>query len=116
MARIGGLHNDDVVLDNSVQALSFSGTMSLAAPTTPQHLVVTFTATANHTLNLSGTPAAGATLVCIITNDASLFRVTTFGTGFTSLGVVTAVVSKKSTVFFISDGSGFVEVARSVGI
>lgn len=116
MARIGSLHNDDVVLDNSVQAVTFSGTMSLTAPTVAQHMVVTFTATGNHTLNLSGTPAAGAMLICIVTNDGTLPRVTTFGTGFTGVGVVTGVLSKKSTVLFISDGTGFVEVARSVGI
>ena len=55
------------------------------------------------------------TIAIIITNDATSAKTITFGSNFTANGTLTASgVSKKTTIQFISDGTSFVEVSRTV--
>lgn len=67
-------------------------------------------------LAISGAHTAGDYLTMLITNDAVLPRVITFGTGFVSSGIVTGVASKTSCVEFVSNGTNFIEASRVVGI
>lgn len=80
------------------------------------HMLATWTAGEAETVNISGTPNDGQLLTFIITNDATLGRVITLGTGLLGLGIVTGVISKKSTVTFIASGGTFIEIGRSVGM
>ncbi len=75
-----------------------------------------WTAGENETVNVTGTHAIWRKITFIILNDGTLPRVITFGTGIRSLGVVTGVASKISTIEFISNGTDMIEVARAVAI
>lgn len=90
-----------------------SGTISIDVTTGN---VAKWTAGENETINLTGTMFVGQTLALIITNDSTLPRVITLGTGFRSLGTITGVVSKVSVIQFISNGTSMIEVARSVAM
>lgn len=79
-------------------------------------LVRIWTAAQNATVNLTGSQTAGRLLILMIANDATLPRVITLGIGFVSSGVITGVASKTSSVLFISNGTSFFEIARTVGI
>lgn len=79
-------------------------------------LVRKWTATQISTINISGTQKAGQLMILLITNDATLGRVMTFGTGFKSIGVLTGTTSKAATVMFISDGTNFYELCRSLAL
>lgn len=80
------------------------------------HTLAQWTAGEIETVNISGTPNDGQILTLIITNDAGLGRVITLGTGFLGLGVITGIISKKSTATFIASGGTFIETSRSVGL
>lgn len=73
-----------------------------------------WTAGEAETVNASGTQFAGQNLTCIIVNDGTLGRVITFGTGFKSIGVLTGTISKVGVIKFISDGTNFYELARTL--
>jgi hypothetical protein len=80
-----------------------------------RHTVAQWTASEIETINISGTPQDGNMLTLLITNDATLGRVITLGTGLSSLGVATGVASKKSTITMIAYSGTFYEVSRTVG-
>lgn len=76
----------------------------------------TWTAGENETVNATGTQKAGQILICKITNDATLPRTTTFGTGFDASATVVGTTTKKAIVCFISDGTTFYEFSRTLGL
>lgn len=91
-------------------------TVTITIDATVPRAIAAWTAGEIETINISGTPQDGAHLTLIITNDAGLGRVLTLGTGLSSLGVVTGVISKKSTITFIALSGTFFEISRSVGM
>ena len=78
--------------------------------------VAKWTASENETINASGAQHVGQELTCIITNDATLARTITFNTGFRALATIIGTTSKVSVIRFISDGTNFIEVSRTVAI
>lgn len=80
-----------------------------------RHTVAVWTSGEVETINISGTPQDGATLTMIVTNDATLGRVLTAGTGLSALAVITGVASKKSTISFEAYNGTFYETGRTVG-
>lgn len=107
MATIGG---------RGVLTPTPGATVTVTISTDVPHTLATWTAAEIETVNISGTPNDGQLLTLIISNDAGLGRVITLGTGFLSLGIITGVISKKSTATFIASGGTFIEVSRSVGM
>jgi len=91
-------------------------TVTLTIDTTAKEIVAAWTAGEIETINISGTPQDGTRLTILATNDATLGRVLTLGTGISSLGTVTGIVSKKSTVSFVAYGGTFYETSRSIGL
>lgn len=75
----------------------------------------TINATGNSTIN-AASAAAPNWLAVVVVNDATSGKTITFGTGFKSSGVLVGTASKTAIVFFISDGSSFLEVARTTGL
>ena len=78
-------------------------------------LITTNSTIGNSTLTAAYVAAAGAILNIQVANDASAARTITFSTGFRSTGVLTGTNSKILLVGFVSDGTIWNEVARSVG-
>lgn len=90
-------------------------TVTITINTDIPHTLAAWTASQIETVNISGTPMDGQLLTCIITNDATLGRVITFGTGLSSPGTLLGVISKRSVVDFIAYGGMFYERSRTVG-
>lgn len=76
---------------------------------------LTTTAAGNATLTVSTVPPAGARLVIQINNDAGGARTITFGTGFRSTGTLVGTASDAYLLEFVSDGTTYNELSRSVG-
>jgi hypothetical protein len=91
-------------------------TITLTIDPTIRHHVASWTAAEVETVNLSGTPLDGQQLTLLITNDGTLGRVITLGTGFSGNGTIVGVISKRSIWFGIAVGGVFYEVARTVGV
>lgn len=129
----GALEADESILmyDQESENLIIRGSYALRARTnisvtpgaTPAIEVVngvdgfaTWIAGEAETISISGAHLAGDMLTLLIANDGTLGRNITFGTGFVSSGIVLGVISKKSCVDFVSDGTKFYEKSRTVGI
>jgi hypothetical protein len=95
-----------------------SGTSTVSLPVSHDMVLQVFnwTTSQNQTVDISGTFPAGKKIMVIVENDAVLSRVITFGSGFKSTGVVTGIVSRQSVLQFVSDGTHFVELSRTLGI
>lgn len=104
MANIGG---------REIQGPTPAGTVTITIDPTVQHTIARWTAGQATTINISGTPVDGQELTTIITNDATLARLITFGTGTLATGTLLGTLSKKSVVGFIADGGTFIERTRS---
>jgi len=91
-------------------------TVTITISTDARHTIATWTAAEAETVNVSGTPLDGATMTWIIVNDATLGRVITLGTGTLGIGIVTGIISKKSTIAFVAYGGTFHETGRAVGL
>lgn len=123
----GGTATNAVVFD-ATQKASFNGplvqkvsALTYASPTSVDvtlanvYTVTTVNATGSVTFNATGAGTSGQPMTIIITNDATSAKTITFGSNFTANGTLTASgASKKTTIQFISDGSSFVEVSRTV--
>lgn len=91
-------------------------TVTLTIDTTVRHLLAAWTAGEAETINISGTPLDGASLTLIITNDGTLGRLLTLGTGLSADGTLLGIISKKSVITFVAFNGTFYETARKVGV
>ncbi len=109
---------------NKLAALTNKGSPNLVAPTYAAtitidpdagmfQLITTTSAIGNATLNALSVGKPGAMLELEIANDASSARTITFGTNFRSTGTVVGTASKSILVSFRSNGTKWMEVARS---
>jgi hypothetical protein len=80
-------------------------------------LIVTNSTIGNATITAAFVPPAGAKMRMQINNDAGGARTITLSTGFRfSAATIVGTASKISTIEFVSDGTTWNEVARSVGM
>jgi hypothetical protein len=91
-------------------------TVTITISTDLPHQVAAWTAGQAETINISGTPNDGQLLTMVITNDATLGRLLTLGTGLLGNGTVLNIVSKKTILSFIAYGGTFHEISRTIGI
>lgn len=95
--------------------LTYANPTSVNVALASVYTVTTVNATGSVTFNATAAGTAGQMISFIITNDATSAKTITFGTNFTPNGTLTASgVSKKTTIQFISDGTSFIEVSRTV--
>lgn len=73
-------------------------------------------ATGSVTFNATAGGVADQELTIIIVNDATGAKTITFGTNFKSTGTLVGTVSKQATIRFISDGTNWIEVGRTLVI
>jgi len=88
-------------------------TPTYALDTTLGTYIAGATAAGNVTVNAATVLAAGTCLTMQFTSDAGGGRVITFGTGFRPTGTLTLTASKTHVIQFWSDGTNWVELARS---
>lgn len=73
-----------------------------------------WTAGEAETVNASGTQKAGQRMNLLILNDATLGRTITFGTGFKPSATVVGTISKVASISFLSDGTNWYELSRTL--
>lgn len=116
MPALGTILSTADVPASTIPTVTPGATPALTAPSGRSIIIWAWTAGEAETLNLTGTPALGATAYMIITNDA-IARLITFGTGFTAqAGTLLGTSNKKSIIVWISDGTTFIEVSRLSGL
>lgn len=115
MAIFGEILSNEIVQDLDKQTPVDAATINLTI-VAGHNTFVKFSATQDSTINISsGTPEYGDELTCIISNDATP-RTHTFGTKFKTTGTLTGTANKISTITFVSDGTDYLEVARTTGL
>ena len=75
----------------------------------------TWTAGENETINASGTQKAGQNMHLVIECDGTP-RVITYGTGFRANGTATLIINTAGVFHFVSNGTDWCEVARTLGV
>jgi len=98
-------------------ALVYAATISISTTNGKKLKTVTTTnAIGNSTFNAADGGVADQEMRFIITNDATAGRTITFGTNFKPNGTLVGVASKTSTIMFVSDGTNWWEMFRTVGV
>lgn len=113
MATLGATLSTATITSDVVVNPTPSATVTI---TVTAGTVFIWTAGEAETINASGVQTAGQELTCIITNDATLGRTLTFGTGFKSIGVLLGTISKIAVIKFVSDGTNLCEIARTLAL
>lgn len=109
---------------NMIAALTGRCPPNLIAPTYAATMTVdddagmfqqinTTSAVGNATVNCDDPGSPGQLLILEIANDAGGARTITFGTNFRSTGTVVGTASKSILVAFMSNGTKYMEIARS---
>lgn len=96
-------------------ALTYASPTSVDTTLASVYTVTTVNATGSVTFNATTGGIAGQEMIIIITNDATSAKTITFGTNFLPNGTLTpSGVGKIATIQFISNGTNFCEVSRTV--
>lgn len=103
------------VLATTPSALTYASPTSVDVTLGNVFTVTTVNATGSVTFNATAGGTAGQRIVFIVTNDATSAKTITFGTNFVPNGTLTpSGVNKVATIEFISNGTSFYELARTV--
>ncbi len=103
------------VLSTTPSALTYASPTSVDVTLGNVFTVTTVNATGSVTFNATAGGTAGQRIVFIITNDATSAKTITFGTNFVPNGTLTpSGAGKVATIEFISNGTSFYELARTV--
>ncbi len=98
-----------------VSALTYASPTSVNVVLGNVYTVTTVNATGSVTFNASAGGASGQSMTIIITNDATSAKTITFGSNFVANGTLTpSGVNKVATIQFISNGTNFYEVSRTI--
>lgn len=110
----GGVRVLGGYLSYDMDTMTYATTISLDVTKPNFHKTTTVNATGNATINASGGGVAGQPMTILIVNDATSGKVITFGTNFKPNGTLTGTTSKGATVGFMSDGTSWWEVSRTL--
>lgn len=91
-------------------------TVNLSVATGSLLNVASWTATDTETVNAVGAQTVGQRLVCIIFMNAVIPVTITFGTGFKASATLVGAAAKTSIIEFVSNGTEFLEVARTLSL
>ena len=80
------------------------------------HKIRTTPNAGNATLNAATAGLPGQHMWIIITNDNSSAKTVTFGANLLNSGPLAGALAKSATIHFVSDGTAWYEVARTVGL
>ncbi len=103
------------LLEPNLVVLTYAAPISLDPSAGTNFKTTTVNATGSVTINALSAGQTGQILTLLIENDATSGKVITFGTNFRSVGTLTGIVSKGSTIAFMSDGTNWIELHRIVG-
>lgn len=100
----------------ATDAMTYASTISLDVTKGALHTTTTVNATGNATINASAGGNAGQVLYVLVTNDATSAKTITFGTNFKPSATVVGTQSKSAMLHFMSDGTNWYEVSRTLAL
>lgn len=112
MATLGAILSTSSVSVLTQPTATPGSTVTLTVVSGNDH-VAAWTAGEAESVVISGTHLIGNELTCIILNDATP-RTITFSTGFSASATVVGTASRRAVVKFISNGTTFYEVSRTL--
>ena len=92
---------------------TYAATITVDGGLSTRVKIVTTSGVGNSTLSMLNGGKPGQKLTVQIDNDSGGARTITFGTSFRSTGTVVGTASKSILVLFESDGTNFLEIART---
>lgn len=117
MTVLGSINSTTDIQSYSSTNSTPGATVTISVTNTTDKQLFYWTAGEAENVNISGSHPRGKEIIFIITNDATLGRLITLGTGLVGTApTVLGVISKVSVISFISNGTSFYELQRSVGI
>ena len=115
MPALGTILSTKIIFPRTTITATPGATVTLTVVSGEDHIAA-WTAGQNESVVISGSHVLGQQLVCLIANDATLPRTITFSTGFLSLGTIIGTTSKTASIKFVSNGTNFIEISRTLGL
>ena len=100
----------------SMDTIPYRATMTLDVTAGDVHKIRTVPSGGNATLSAATAGLAGQHMWIIITNDNTSAKTITFSTNLLSSGPLAGMIGKSATIHFVSDGTAWYEVARTMGL
>jgi len=100
----------------SMDSILYQSAMTLDVTAGDVYKIRTLPNAGNATLAAATGGLPGQHIWIIVSNDTVNAKTITFGANFLSAGPLAGVAGKSSTIHFVSDGTAWYEVARTVGL
>jgi hypothetical protein len=100
----------------AMDTIAYQPAMLLDVTAGDVHKIRTAPNVGSATLNAGTAGLAGQHMWIIVSNDNTAPKTITFGANFLTTGALTGAVGRSATIHFISDGTAWYEVARTVGL
>jgi hypothetical protein len=100
----------------SMETIAYARAMQLETTAGDMHKTTTSNAVGNATINAATVGLAGQHMWIIIANDQISGKTVSFGNNLKSAGPLTGSPGKSATLQFISDGSAWYEVGRTINL
>ncbi len=101
---------------SSMDSPPYQAAMILDVTAGDVHKVRTVPSGGNATLSASTAGLAGQHMWIIVANDTTSAKTITFGANLLNAGPLAGAIGKSATIHFVSDGTAWYEVARTVGL
>ena len=99
-----------------MDSLTYQAAMTLDVTAGDVHKIRTTPNGGNATLNAATGGLPGQHMWIILANDNVSAKTITFGANLLNAGPLAGVVGRSATIQFVSDGTAWYEVARTVGL
>jgi len=100
----------------AMDTIPYQAAMTLDVTAGDLHKIRTVPSAGNATLGASTGGLPGQHMWIIITNDVTSAKTVTFGANILSAGPLNGSLGKSATLHFVSDGTAWYEVSRTVGL
>jgi hypothetical protein len=101
---------------SSMDSMPYQAAMTLDVTAGDVHKIRTAPNGGNATLSAATAGLAGQHMWIIISNDNTSAKTITFGANLLSAGPLAGTMGRSSTIHFVSDGTAWYEVSRTVGL
>lgn len=103
-------------LISSLESVRYQAAMTLDVTAGDVHKIRTEPNGGNASLSAATGGLPGQHMWIIISNDTTSAKTISFGANLLNAGLLTGVIGKSATIHFVSDGTAWYEVARTVGL
>ncbi len=100
----------------AMDAMTYASTISLDVTAGDLHKTTTTNGAGNAIVNATTAGLSGQHMWIIIANDQISGKTITFGANFRSAGILAGAVGKAATIHFVSDGTAWYEVSRTLNL